>query len=230
MTFKVEMHLHTLGNSRCAKVGHEDIVSIYSSLGYDAVTVTNHWNEYIARKYLSDDPEISVRKYIEGYEKMRKAAKGKLRVFFGMELALGGDYYKPGSLRSAELLIYGMTAEEFSECGATLYEYGYDELKKLTEDRGWLVIQAHPYRERSKRIPVKYLDGLEIFNKNGRHFNKNVLARLRAKTHSLAGIAGSDFHQPEDAGAALIFDEKISDEKALAAALAVGAFEVKKGN
>ena len=45
------MHLHTAGGSRCARVEPEEIVRIYGECGYDALTVTNHWNRKIAFDY-----------------------------------------------------------------------------------------------------------------------------------------------------------------------------------
>lgn len=223
--FKTEMHLHTAGGSRCAKVEPAEIVKIYEENGYDAVTVTNHWNKKIASEYFSGSESEISEKYLAGYLAVKELSK-RMRVFFGMELALKNDYYSPANLRACELLIYGITPEEFRESAFELIGFDYAELKKYAAERGWLVFQAHPYRERSKRISAEYLDGVEIFNNNPRHFNRNALAKARAKKYSLMSVGGSDFHQPEDVGAGVIFDREIVDEKELVAAVKSGAYKI----
>lgn len=223
--FKTEMHLHTAGGSRCARVEPEEIVRIYGECGYDALTVTNHWNRKIAFDYFSGSKSEKTEKYLAGYRAVKELAKD-MRVFFGMELALGNDYYSPTNFRACELLIYGIVPEEFYDCAFDLIEFDYAALKKFASERGWLIYQAHPYRERSKRVKSAYLDGLEIYNNNMRHFNRNAKAKARAEKYSLLEVGGSDFHQPEDVGAGVVFDAEIFNERELVRALKNGAYKI----
>lgn len=223
--FKTEMHLHTAGNSRCARVEPEEIVRIYGECGYDALTVTNHWNRKIAFDYFSGSKSEKTEKYLAGYRAVKELAKD-MRVFFGMELALGNDYYSPTNFRACELLIYGIVPEEFYDCAFDLIEFDYAALKKFASERGWLIYQAHPYRERSKRVKSAYLDGLEVYNNNPRHFNRNASAKARAEKYSLLEVGGSDFHQPEDVGAGVVFDAEIFNERELVRALKNGAYKI----
>lgn len=215
----METHLHTALNSSCAKVSPEDVVRIYWDNGYDALTVTNHWNRKIAWKYFGGERREIIEKYLGGYERVKELADGSMRVFFGMELALREDYYSPFNFGAAEILVYGITPAQFKEYAFDLIEFGYPELKEFSAKRGWLLFQAHPYRERTRRIDVRYLDGLETYNNNPRHSNRNFLARARRKKYDLLMVGGSDFHQPEDVGAGVILDKEIGNETELADAL-----------
>lgn len=221
---KLEMHLHTLGNSRCAKVSAEDAAELYRRLGYDGVVVTNHWNEYIANDFFSGFGDKTA-KYLEGYEAMRATG---IRSFFGVELALGKDYYSQHNNAGAEILVYGITPEEFRKEGERLFSVDIRALRRLADERGWVLVQAHPFRERTKRLPHEFLDGAEVFNGNFRHLNKNFIASAYAKRRFLLPTAGSDFHQPEDAKAGVEFFGEIKDEKALAEALRQKRYRIFK--
>lgn len=222
--FKLEMHLHTLGNSRCAKVSADRAAKIYADAGYDGVVVTNHWNRNIAENYFADSSD-KINEYLKGYYAMKATG---IHTLFGVELALREDFYSPLNRRGAEILVYGITAEEFREYGENLYRNSYDGLRRLANDRGWLLYQAHPFRERSKRVPPEFLDGVEVYNGNPRHINANAIAAIYAEKHRLKPSAGSDFHQAGDVKSGICFRDKITDEKALAAALSSDAFRIFK--
>lgn len=216
------MHLHTAGNSRCAKVPAEKAAGLYSAAGYDAVVVTNHWNKNIAENYFGGSAD-RIDRYLNGYRAMKATG---IKTLFGVELALGDDYYSLANRRGAEILVYGITPEEFAVYGESLYSNSYASLKELASEKGWLLYQAHPFRERTKRVAPEFLDGVEVFNGNRRHINLNGLASLYAEKQKLKKTAGSDFHQQGDVKAGVCFPYEPADEKALARALSAGDFKI----
>lgn len=44
---RIEMHVHTSEGSPCARVEAKNIVKAYSEAGYDAVIITNHYDNPI---------------------------------------------------------------------------------------------------------------------------------------------------------------------------------------
>ena len=122
----------------------------------------------------------------------------------------------------------------------------YEELKALAVEKGWLIFQAHPFRERTKRVPVNLIDGVETYNGNPRHVNRNLKAQAyRARhnllevvgsdfqayraRHNLLEVVGSDFHVPNDVSSSMMFYELPEDEKELVTVLKEHKFDTRKG-
>lgn len=227
MSYKIEMHLHTAGNSVCAKTAPEEIVKIYRNAGYDGVVVTNHFNRHIYNKYFEGgDKAGKLSRFFKSFRAIKNNNEG-LDVYFGVELALRDDHYHYGANRHcAELLIYGITEDEFIECADKIIDMDYPEFKTFAKENGWVVIQAHPHRRRTKLIPKEYVDGIEVYNANPRQFNFNILARRTLKKRGSAFTAGSDFHQPQDVGAYMTSARKPQDERDLAHMILAGELAV----
>lgn len=229
MTYKLETHLHTKGNSPCGKADIREIIEIYKEAGYNGIVCTNHFNSYIMNTYfagLSDEEKIS-RFFKAFYELKEEGAKHNIDVFFGLELALKNDYYnKQSKLFCAELLVYGITCQEFLEDTIKLYNMSYKEFFHYADKKGWLVVQAHPYRLRSKRISYKYLHGIEAFNGHPYHKSFNSLALFRANRYKLIKTAGSDFHFRGGATSGIILEEKVKNEKHLVELLKMGKYTI----
>lgn len=228
MSYKIEMHLHTAGNSVCAKTEPKEIAKIYRNAGYDGVVVTNHFNRHIYNKYFEGgDKSDKLARFFKSYRDMQNNAEG-LDVYFGVELALKDDHYHYASNRHcAELLIYGITEDEFTECADRIIDMDYPEFKAFASNKGWLVIQAHPHRQRTKLIPAEYVDGIEVYNANPRQFNYNILARRTLKKRRSLFTAGSDFHQPQDVGVCLVAERQPCDEKDLADMIRQGTLKIE---
>lgn len=60
-----------------------------------------------------------------------------------------------------------------------------------------MIYQAHPFRFGMKITNVKYLDGIEVCNRNIEHDSHNDIAALWAEKFGLKKTAGSDHHQKE---------------------------------
>lgn len=214
--YKLEMHLHTYGNSSCAKVAPEEIIPLYKSKGYDGIVCTNHYNRFIIDEYLTgrNDGEKTER-FLDAFYRLREKGRAEgIDVFFGLELAImREDYHSRTRLRCVELLVYGITVEEFLKYTVKLADMNYKTLYETAEVNGWIIVQAHPFRERTRRVKAKYLHGVEVYNGHPHHIARNPLALLRAGKHNLLKTAGSDFHFVGGEGAGMTFDRRPIDEK-----------------
>lgn len=229
MAYKLETHLHTKGNSPCAKVDIKEIIEIYKNKGYNGIVCTNHFNSFILDNYFGNlNPSEKVANFLKGFNELKEEAeKHNIDVFFGLELALKNDYYnKKSKFGCAELLIYGITCTEFLQDNVKLYSMDYKELYNFANKKGWLVVQAHPYRLRSKRISSDYLHGIEVFNGHPHHFSFNSLALARANRNNLIKTAGSDFHFKGGANSGIILQEKVKNEKHLVELFQKGNYRI----
>ncbi len=227
--FKVEGHLHLKGNSWCGKTEPSDIVKIYKEKGYDAIIVTNHFNVCLYNDYFKGTDEEKLDQFFKAFNELKANSNG-LKVYFGVEFALGEDHYNlPLRKKCVELLVYGITPDEFREYGIKIISMDYKEFKALAEEKGWLVFQAHPFRERTKRVALDCIDGVETYNGNPRHVNRNLRAQAYCKHHKLLEVVGSDFHVPHDVSSAMMFYELPEDEKRLVSVLKEHKFDTLKG-
>lgn len=227
--YKVEGHLHVKGNSWCGRTAPDDIIRIYKEKGFDAIIVTNHFNTCLFEDYFNGTEEEKLEQFFHSFNELKDNNVG-LKVYFGVEFALGEDHYNlPIRKKCAELLVYGITPEEFREYGPKIIYMEYKELKGLAEKMGWLIFQAHPFRERTKRISLDCIDGVETYNGNPRHINRNYKAKTYAKKHNLLEVAGSDFHLPNDVSSAMLFHTLPKDEKELVWVLKEHKFDILKG-
>ncbi len=227
--YKVEGHLHVKGNSGCAKTSAGDIIKLYKSKGYDAIIVTNHFNTHLYNNYFAGSDEEKLNKFFESYYELKSNDQG-LKIYFGVEFALKDDHYNlPLNKKAAELLVYGITPEEFREYAVNIIYMDYEELKELADKKDWLIFQAHPFRERTKRISPDHLHGVETFNGNPRHLNRNARARMYQKANKLLEVVGSDFHQPHDVSSAMLFNWLPNDEKELVELLKAHDFDTLRG-
>lgn len=84
-----------------------------------------------------------------------------------------------------------------------------------------MIYQAHPFRFGMKITNVKYLDGIEVCNRNIEHDSHNDIAALWAKKFGLKKTAGSDHHQKGNEGlAGIISRREITSNKILLDTLA----------
>lgn len=223
--FKTEMHLHTLGNSDCAKLGGEDIARVYHAEGYAGIVCTNHFNRFIWNNYLKGaTPEEKIKNFLAGYFTLARACEPyNIRVYFGLELALLGDDYHDGLGQScAELLVYGITVEEFLKYNISLADMDYSEFFRFAEERGWLVVQAHSFRVRTKLVEPEFLHGIEVLNGHPHHDSQNAKALARAEQYGKIKTAGSDFHFEGGQGTGMIFPVEPQSEADLVSLLRAG--------
>lgn len=182
-----ETHLHTCESSACGVTSGAEAVRAYKRLGYSGVIVTDH---FFNGNCAIDDSlcwEDKVKAFCLGYEHAKEEAEGSdFSVFFGFEYNFSGDEY----------LIYGLTKEWLILHPEIMY-LSHSELFKLVDSAGGLMVQAHPFRERSyiKSINLHPYDvhAVEIYNASNKP-SENDKAIEYASSHNLPGTSGSDMH------------------------------------
>ena len=76
--YKLEAHLHTKGNSDCAKVASQEIATLYSGKGYNGIVCTNHFSRFILNKYFKDKSrEDKLKAFLKGYYDLKSACQEK---------------------------------------------------------------------------------------------------------------------------------------------------------
>lgn len=208
----VDMHVHTKEVSACGKVEARRVVRLYAEKGYDAVVITNHLNG--STRYLHEAPDWDA--FIDSYlapvrEARDEGEKVGVRVFWGVELRFENG--------CNDYLLYGIS-EETLRAHSELRTLKLKQLRKLADEEGFLIFQAHPFRTGMVVCEPALLDGIEVANGHPRHRSRNDFARLWADVHGLKMTAGSDFHEEGDeARGGLLFFRDIADERELAKAL-----------
>lgn len=191
---KIEMHAHTAEVSPCADAFAGEMVAAVKSAEYDAVVVTDHFNEYILESFSGNSKQRADR-FLLGYRIAREeGAKTGVKVFFGVETCLAGG--------PEDFLVYGV-GEDFVFDNPRMYKYTQKELYKAASDAGALLFQAHPFRNYCRPRDPRYLHGVEVYNgsKTNPHNNHNDKALAFALAHEhLLLTSGSDFHGLADTG------------------------------
>ncbi len=202
-----ETHLHTCEASACGKVTGSDYIEYMKNKGYQGIIVTDHFfngNSCVPK----DLPwKERVAWYASGFKKALAAAEGvDFDVFFGVEFNFKGDEY----------LLYGVD-EEWLADNEDLLEISREELHKRVHEAGAVMVQAHPYRDRSYiseiHLDPKVTDAVEIFN-SANPDNENALAYRYAKELKVPMTGGSDIHFfHDDPLGGMRFDRKLKDAK-----------------
>lgn len=188
-----ELHFHTAGTSRCAKVSASDGIRAFRDHGYECVVVTDHLN----RSYYKDfydgtlSYEENTDKWLRGY-RAAKAEGEKL----GVNVLLGCELDYDEGIAKNEYLVYGMTEEMFYT-HKELWTMNEASFKEFADSYGLFVAQAHPFRPWCNPCPEEYLHGVEVFNSHPRHDQRNHLAMEMWLTSDLIPLCGSDYHEPD---------------------------------
>lgn len=224
MSYKTEMHLHSFPVSGCATITNEEIVRKYAEAGYSTVVLTNHINHYTFDQERFNKPNADWNEkidfYMDGYNSLRKAAEGKLNILLGTELCLDGS--------SNDYLIYGMT-EKFLRDTPNIMKLSISELSEVCKQNGFLLFQAHPFRNNMKVTDPCLLFGIEIFNGNLHHDSRNEFAEEWADHFGLHKSSGSDLHLekfPVNGG--IITDLPITSNEVLLSILKTDSYQLIK--
>lgn len=190
MSYKTELHCHSSDFSWCSNQPGAEKAEYYIEQGYTSVVLTNHFPCYYpAHK----EYESFVKSFFEAADVMRNAAGDRLHVLTGMELTFhesGNDY-----------LVYGMTEELLLQI-PEIFEMGLRNFFPWADERGLLVIQAHPLRFGIATREPWYLHGIEVYNAAHHSFcNKaaELWVELYNKEYNEDGrrficTSGSDHH------------------------------------
>ncbi len=184
MPYKTELHAHTCEVSPCADLTAEEVTERYIAAGYSTLVLTNHYCDYVF-DYGTDTFEEKIDHYLSAYHAMKKYAGDRLCILLGCELRFTEN--------NNDYLVFGLT-EEFLREYPELHKMTLKSFSALSRKKGFLLIQAHPFRNRMTVMPPKYLDGIEVFNGHHGHDSRNQIADAYARRYGLLRTSGSDFH------------------------------------
>lgn len=221
--YKYQLHTHTTPCSDCGNMTPIELVDALEAEGYSGAVLTNHFywgNTGIDRNLPWND---FVKAYEIDYKECKKAALNKdIDIIFGVEEHIEGGL---------EILVYGLTPEMLYK-HPELKSHSIDDWSKLRDEYDILIIQAHPFRNRSyNRIigvfPLELIDGIEVQN-SGNTLENDLSAKEFANKHpDLILTSGADAHNPAHIPfGGLITQERIKDEKALVKVLKSKAFDL----
>ncbi len=218
--YKTELHCHTRHVSRCAGHDAEGIVEAYLRAGYTTIVITEHLAkgtfEHIKDRTLSEQMEH----FVQGYRRVKEAAKGRLNVLMGAEVNFSGTL-------GTDYLMYGLEEEFYHRCPDVYLQNKY-WTASLVRNNGGVFIQAHPFRANCAVTEDFVLDGIEVWNGHPFQDNHNRIAREWAKEYPRYILtSGGDHHDDvmePDAG--ILTKEPITSEKQLAEVLRSRDFQL----
>ena len=148
----MDLHAHSSGISRCCRLPYAAIIDEAKAMGIDGLVLTNHYTrEYLDRR----DPSVLAHEYAEEFRMARAyGASVGVTVLFGIEISAAKH-------NEFHLLFYGVE-EDFIETYPEIYNLTQEELYRLAEENGALLIQAHPFRGSTYPLDPAYLHGVEI--------------------------------------------------------------------
>lgn len=190
MQFKTELHAHTSEVSPCGHVTAPEVADRFIKEGYSSLVITNHYSAYIINN-LTGTWREKMDYYMHPYYLMREHAGDRLHVILGCELRFEGNIN--------DYLIYGIT-EEFLRENPDLHKMSLRSFAPLARENGFLVVQAHPFRNGIEIVSPELLDGMETFNGTPSYDGRNTIADAWAKRYDLIRTSGSDFHNPDQFG------------------------------
>lgn len=220
MLYRYETHCHCSQCSACSVSSSGELVRAYKNAGYAGLILTDHFIYGNTAVDQSLPWRSRMRCYYEAYLQARIAAEGlDFDVIFGIEHAYG---------HGKEVLIYGIDLHFLLE-NEDIPELSLDELTKRVQEYGGILVQAHPYRNRSyvnmavgPRADI--VDGIEVHNVCNLPGEDRQALEL-ARTGNYILTSGGDIHNAADprlgtAGIALPY--RVRNERELVAALKKG--------
>ena len=218
MKYKTELHCHSRDASGCSSESVEGIVEKYLKYGYTTVCLTNHFMGFRDMENPAAWAADVDHKYA-AYEKLVKAADGKLNILMGLEFRF--------SQSSNDYLVFGFDRDFLIKNGCWLFRMGVGRFTQLARENGILTIQAHPFRMGMVTTHPNEVDGIEVFNGHPGHNSNNDIAEAWAKKYGKIMTSGTDHHNPDhmpDGG--ILTDEPITSEKQLIEVLRSGNYDL----
>ncbi len=213
--YKYDTHVHTSETSPCGKVPAAEMIRLYSEAGYSGVVITDHFIKNFFDMQFLKSWGGKVDTYLKGYKAAVEAGK-----LYGLDIILGIEL--TFTENNNDYLIFGVD-EQFLKEIKEPYKLGLEGFRKLTEGRGLLVFQAHPFRPFMIPAPPALIDGVEVYNGNVRHDPRNEVAYKYAADNGLKMSSGSDSHRIGDqARGGIVLPYRISNSMELVRAFTEG--------
>lgn len=194
--YKYDLHVHTNACSCCGVSTPEEQVKAYAEKGYNGIVVTDHFicgcNGTPIPRELTWKERID--RYYTAYERAAKAAEEyeNFKAFFGAEYSYAGGH---------DILFYGLHKEFLYE-HPEIENMPVEDMCRLLQSAGCLVVQAHPFRDReyndhSVQPELYCADGTEIFNSCNYEEENQKALEFALKNHKIM-TSGGDIHSASD--------------------------------
>lgn len=175
---KTEFHAHTnYLQPREGRMTPKELIDTVKAMGYDALTITEHYNQYSKQKIFHQDP-------LKTYHDFKGYAKEK-----GILLIPGAEV----RLKEGEVLLINFTGNAKD----------YMTIKDLDKlPRSTLIAAPHPFFMKRKQCigqaleeNIDKFDAIEYCHFYTRHINKNKKAIALAEKYGKPLIGTSDVHR-----------------------------------
>lgn len=220
MGYKTELHCHTAPVSTCSHIPPKKLMEMYRAAGYRTVVIANHFSRVTFRSpnFKGSSWQDKLDYFFSAIKEAREASEG-LTVLHALEVRL--DEHK-----DTDYLLYGAT-EQFLQAHPELLSLSFEKFSALVRGEGYLLYQAHPFRNGMLVTSPRLLDGIEVYNLHAAHYSRNDVAMLWAERMGLKKISGSDLHE-QDApiGGGIKTDKPITSEAELMAVLRDGNYRL----
>lgn len=200
--FRIEMHAHSMPASNCSHISPREMVDTLLAHNCHAVVMTNHYAlahlREQTREALADMTERLTADFREAYTYGQ--SKG-LQVLFGIEIRFEEN--------ANDYLIYGLEAEDLKSMDPFLDGTLEHFRHHYQNEKPFLLIQAHPFRDGIECVSPELIDGSEVFNMHPKHNGHVSLATRwvadnRPFSHPMVMTCGSDWHHPNEDTMALL--------------------------
>ena len=221
--FKTELHCHSSEASPCSTESAQSLVEIYTKAGYDTIVLTNHFcpDVYNLKGFKNIGEYVDY--FMAAANKMKETAKGKLDVIIGVEIRFkynGNDY-----------LLFG-DFEDYIRNTPEIFDFSPSQFYEICNQKGWLLIQAHPFRNNITVSNPAFLHGIEVYNGHIGHPERNFIAEMWANEYPhLIKTSGTDLHYayvPATGG--ILTEEKITSMEQLVNVLKSGSYTLLKSD
>lgn len=207
MIYKTETHCHTSEISHCAEESALQCAEKYREAGYTSIVMTNHFKD----NYLDGD---TWREKIDIFFDATKAARDALTgsgmyILSGMELTLNES--------NNDYLLFGAKRDFFYDAEG-IFEKSASWVARFADERGMIMIHAHPMRFGATLRAPDGVHGIEVFNGSLRQQSRNDVAAQWVREFSglpLILTSGSDHHkswEPPTGGICTDFPLTTDDE------------------
>lgn len=221
--YLTELHLHTKESSSCSEIPAREIIDAYKKEGYSTIVITDH----CSKNKMERLGDISWREKIDYVYRGFDIAK-QYGNELGMNILLGVEITL--QITDSDYLVYGIDKDFLYE-NEKIYEYTLDELYRLCNEKGFLLVQAHPFRDDIQLAPLEYIDGIEVFNGCQDEVSRNDNALEYGSSTNKILTSGSDFHRLGDlAQGGIITNVEIKDIEQLVEILKERDYKLKEGN
>lgn len=198
--YLTELHSHTKESSSCSAVSAKNLIDLYKSKSYSTIVITDHCSKSNLKLWTNQNWRKRVDRVCQGFNIAKEYGdKLKINVLFGVEITL--------KTTDSDYLIYGLD-RSFLDENESIYLYTLEKLFNLVKTKGGALVQAHPFRKNIQLAPLKFIDGIEVFNGCQDENSRNNKAVKYGKETNKILTSGSDFHQVYDVDKGGIKTEK----------------------